>query len=152
MQADSVVSHQQPQSSPFLHQVSGFLRHPDHSPVALRALPPWRQRRRACSDLGLVCFSTCHLVPGTWIELTIPVRHYRERFLGRVVMVRATEAGYDIGLCLAHEEDAARLRIIEQFCHMESYCRCTGTGNRRGARETRARDWVARFAATFPSL
>lgn len=152
MQADTAVDQQ---SGPFQHRASGFLRHPDIYPHELRPLPPWqqwRQQKRPCRGMGIVCHSRRHLSPGTWAELTIPVRDQQECFAGRVVMVRETSDGYDVGLCLESEDDGARLRIVEQYCHMECYCRNVDDDVPKNGHEATARAWVERFAATFPSL
>lgn len=141
------------ESSPFLHRDSGFLRHPEPYPHEIRALPLWQQRRhQPCQGMGIVCHSRRHISPGTWAELTIPVRDQQEVFIGRVVMVRETSAGYDVGLCLESEDDGARLRIIEQYCYMDCYCRNVDHDSRHRGHEASARAWVKRFAAAFPSL
>lgn len=145
----------QPATDPFLHATSGFLRHPDHAPLKLRPLPPWRQwqyHHHANHGPGLLCPGQRYLTAGTWVEITIPLREHEEHFCGQIVMVRATDSGYDLGLLLATNEDTARLRIIEQFCHMERYCRCLDNACPEDHHELHARDWVAKFAASFPSL
>ena len=142
-------------SSPFLHRASGFLRHPEHYPHIVRVLPPWqqwRQQRQTCNGMGVVCHSRRHISPGTWAELTIPVREQQESFAGRVVMVRETDDGYDIGLCLASRDDGARLRIVEQYCYMACYCQNVDHDQRTPGHEAEARAWVEQFASAFPSL
>lgn len=157
MQPQHAVDQHQP--NPFLQRDSDFLRHPDNSPFKLRPLPVWqrwRRQRRSCDGLGLVCHSRQHLSPGTWLELVIPVRDAHEHFTARVVMVRETREGYDIGLRLASKDDGSRLRIVEQFCYMECFCRdldndlhSTGCEPRH---EQSAQAWVEKFAAAFPPL
>ncbi len=143
------------QPNPFLHQDSSFIRHPDNSPFELRPLPLWqlwRQPNPRSDSLGVVCHSRRYWRAGSWVNLVIPVRDEHEHFAARVVMVRETACGYDIGLRLAKEDDGARLRIVEQFCYMECYCRNVDDELQPAGHEQDARDWVATFAATFPSL
>jgi len=141
-------------TGPFRNRTSGFLQHPDFYPHELRPLPLWQQWRRppqTWRGMGVVCHSRRHLRPGSWVQLRIPLRDREECFTGRVVMVRATEDGYDIGLCLSSEQDSSRLRIVEQYCYMDCYCRSVDSARRLSGHEALARAWVERFAATFPS-
>lgn len=153
------------------HVDSDFIRHPTDYPLALQVFSPWqrwRSRQRSArkssqqskQGLGLIFEHSRYLRPGSWLELSIPMRDSCERFHGRVVMVRETVEAYEIGLQILNEEQSSRLRIVEQFCYMACYCRnidCAGEKpgyvefGQSDNHEQQARHWVKRFAAAFPS-
>lgn len=131
----------------------GFIHHPSGFPLRFRRI--WFDALRHRSghgraSLGLAFETSRFVRPGTWIEVSIPLRGVVQRFRGEVVLVRAIDQGYEVGLWLESDDDAARARIVEQICHIECYLRCKG-GDRGGiTRESAAREWVSRFAAGFP--
>lgn len=84
--------------------------------------------------------------------MSIPMRSTTAIFVARVVLVRALTEGYEIGLRLPDTEEGARLRIVEQFCHMQHYCDNDTTAVPDDNREQRARNWVRQNASRFPSL
>jgi hypothetical protein len=132
----------------------GFIRHPVDFPIQVRRL--WfngrsSERPRGGSRLGL-CFDSEDFVrPGSLVELSIPLRGDVQKFRGEVVLVRETGFGYEIGVWLQNESDAARARIVEQICHIETYLReKREREGRQLSRERAAREWIAKFAASFP--
>lgn len=149
----------------FLDRDAGFIRHPRDYPINVhQTSAAWRYRRAQARGPGLMFEHARYLRPGSWLTVSIPLRDGDERFSGRVVMLRETPSGYQIGLHLLDDEQAGRLRIVEQFCYMSCYCRHAGgsqsheheTNNGLAgagtAHEHHARRWVEKFAAAFPSL
>ncbi len=172
MQQTSTVSDSRPVAAttpagqetgqPF-HADSGFIRHPDDYPLAVQVFTHWQQwrsRQQSAQGLGLVFQHSRSLRAGSWLELCIPMRDSCERFHGRVVMVRETLKAFEIGLRVLDQEQTARLRIVEQFCHMACYCHDIDSVSEKPGyaeagqsnnHEQQARNWVRKFAAAFPA-
>ena len=106
----------------------------------------------AQGNTGLLFQSEEYLEPGTAIEATITLKGELEKIRGKVVMVRERDDHYEIGLWLAHHEDASRARIVEQACYIEEYIRDKKL--REGPfvlnREIAAEEWISRYAAEVP--
>ena len=136
---------------------TGFIHHPSGFPLECRRLwfSEWFQRRTSGGALpGLMFNSDRYLPPGALVEISIPVRGELETFRGRVVLVRHNGGHYEVGLHLRHREDAGRVRIIEQICHIETYLNqkkfVDGPYNLN--RERAAEEWISRFASSVPTL
>ncbi len=148
----------------FLDRNAGFIRHPRDYPLHVHGSVAWRYRQAQAQGPGLIFEHTRYLRPGSWLTISIPLRDGSERFNGRVVMLRETASGYQIGIRLLDDNQAGRLRIVEQFCYMSCYCRnaddglshdCKTDSGLVGAgttHEHHARRWVEKFAAAFPAL
>lgn len=132
----------------------GFIHHPSDFPIQARRL--WfeslrRERGHAGSRLGLSYTSEKFIRPGTFVELQIPLRGETQKFRGEIVLVRDTGFGYEIGVWLETDADAARARIVEQICHIESYLNQKRSQEGRPiSRQGAAQEWITKFAASFP--
>ena len=63
----------------------------------------------------------------------------------------ASEKGYEVGMMLLNIEDAHRLRIVEQICHIELYL--SDKRYKEGpflSKEKLTEEWINRFASNFP--
>lgn len=134
--------------------VTGFIKHPDRFPLNSRRLRFWERRKIEFADdsnIGLAFSSAQYQKPGSIIEMTIPLRKETHQFFGKVVMVKEEETGYEIGVWLLNIEDAPKLRIIEQICHIELYL--NDKRYKDGpflSKEKITEEWISRFAGRFP--
>ena len=142
---------------PLRDQQTGFIHHPTGFPLEFKRI--WfggrgNRARMECNDIGLLFECDRHLPPGATLEVRIPLRAETERFRGQVVLVRHNGECYEIGLWVPCREDAGRMRIVEQICHIESYLRQRkySEGPYTINREQVAEEWIKRFAASVPSL
>ena len=132
----------------------GFISHPERFPLQFRRLRFWERSKlelNKTSNIGLTFFSKEHQKPGSILEVTIPTRKETYQFLGKVVMVRESDNGYEIGIWLLNVEDAPKLRIIEQICHIELYL--NDKRYKEGpflSKEKLTEEWITRFAGSFP--
>lgn len=132
----------------------GFINHPERFPIAFRRLRFWERSKiefTQPSNIGLTFSSEEYQKPGSLLEVTIPTRKETHQFLGKVVMVKASEKAYEIGVWLLNAEDAPKLRIIEQICHIELYL--NDKRYKEGpflSREKLTEEWINRFASSFP--
>jgi hypothetical protein len=132
-----------------------FIRHPSDIPMQLQ--PDYQDRKLGvlhnASLGGLACFSHYALPVGTKVRirlyLTLPVFEAE----GRVVWCESTLSGYDVGVAFDDADEAFRVRMIEQLCHIEEYKRRIREREGRLLNgEEAAMEWISRYAADFPIL
>ena len=134
--------------------LQGFIKHPDRFPFHFRRLRFWERskiKNTETSNIGLTFSSKEYQKPGSIIEVTIPTRKETHQFLGKVVMVKESDESYEIGIWLLNIEDAPKLRIVEQICHIELYL--NDKRYKEGpfiSREKLTEEWISRFAGSFP--
>jgi hypothetical protein len=92
------------------------------------------------------------VAPGTPLSVAIDAGGERHRFLTEVVMTRPTDSRFEVGLCVGDEDEAFRLRMVEQLLHIEAYRRrVQEREGRMLSSECAAREWIERYAGSFPS-
>lgn len=134
--------------------LQGFIQHPQRFPFQFRRLRFWERSKietTQSSNVGLTFYSEEYQKPGSIIEITIPMRKETHCFLGKVVMVKESDNGYEIGIWLLNIDDGPRLRIVEQICHIELYL--NDKRYKEGpflSRERLTEEWISRFASSFP--
>ena len=137
--------------------LDGFIHHPTGYPLECRRL--WFKQKNDdpfTDDQGIIglCFiSEKYIKPGTSLEISINLRGETHKFKGKVVLVKSLDTQYELGLWLSNKADSAKIRIVEQICHIEAYLQ--HKRYREGpfiSRERITEEWISRFAATFPSL
>ena len=117
-------------------QLQGFIKHPERFPLHVKRLNFWERSRLDMSSI---------------LELTVPTRKKTHAFKGKVVAIREKDSGYDIGVWLINAEDAPKLRIIEQICHIELYL--NDKKYREGpfvSPEKITQEWIGKYASHFP--
>ena len=135
--------------------LQGFIKHPERFPLKFRRLRFWQSSKiemNENSNIGLTFSSKEYQKPGSIIEVTIPTRKELHQFMGKVVMVKESDNYYEIGLWLLHPEDAPKLRIVEQICHIELYL--NDKRYKEGpflSKERLTEEWISRFASSFPA-
>ena len=136
-----------------------FIRHPSEIPVVIE---PWASEHRPepidshLRDVGLggVSFlvSTTPGI-GTLVRVCIPLVAPPFEALGRVTHVEREDAGNLVGVSFPDREAAYRARMVEQVCHIEQYRRQVWSREGRMLSvEAAAREWIERYAASFPRL
>lgn len=138
------------------HQ-TGFIHHPAGFPLEFKRIwfGAWRTPEDVeCQDIGLLFECDQYIPPGATLEISIPLRSDAERFRGQVVLVRHNGVCYEIGLWLPYRQDAGRMRIVEQICHIEAYLKQKKFADGPYAlnREQVAEEWINRFAGSVPPL
>ena len=143
--------------------LQGFIYHPTGYPLECRRLwfkdknDTYLDEEGGPGSIGLCFVSDRYIKPGTMLEISITLRNepHKEphKFCGKVVLIKSQGEHYEIGLWLANKADSARIRIVEQICHIEAYLQ--HKRYREGpfiSRERATEEWISRFASTFPSL
>ncbi len=134
--------------------LEGFIQHPKRFPLNFRRLRFWQSSKinvSPDSNTGLIFSSKEYQKPGSIIEVTIPTRKEIHYFMGKVVMVKEADDSYETGIWLINSEDAPKLRIVEQICHIELYL--NDKRYKEGpflSPEKLTEEWISRFASGFP--
>lgn len=144
-------------ASPVRDSQTGFIHHPAGFPLEYKRM--WfggagRDGSGESSDIGLIFESDEHIPTGATLEIHIPLRGELEQFRGKVVLVRQSGDGWEIGVWFPCRIDASRMRIVEQICHIEAYLQLKKhqDGPYNINRDKIAAEWISRHAATVPSM
>jgi len=134
-----------------------FIYHPENLSLNTRyikQLPELDQDelKSGKSTLGLCFTSKKHHLPGSNLEITIPVRGDRHKFIGLVVFIRKIEQGYKTGIWLRSQTDACRARILEQICYIDGYLENRQKQSKVPINtDQEIEGWISRNAALFPA-
>lgn len=134
--------------------LSGFIQHPMRFPIEYKRLRFWERGKLDISNpsnIGLTFTVEKYEKPGSILEVTIPTRKEIHQFPAKIVAVKETDQGFELGVWLLNEEDAPKLRIIEQICHIELYL--NEKKYRDGpfvSQEKITEEWIGKFASHFP--
>jgi len=134
--------------------LEGFIKHPERFPIEIKRLRFWERSKIEYSNetnVGFSFFSEFYQKPGDLIEVSIPANGEINYFIGKVVLIIASNEGYEIGMMLLNIEDVPRLRIVEQICHIQLYL--NDKRFKDGPflnKEKLTEEWISRFASNFP--
>ncbi len=132
-----------------------YIRHPSNIPITIASADHDAPEQRSLHNVsfgGLSCGFETYVEPGTIIWLNIPLVKPPFSAKGRVVWCQWHADGYELGVEFMNAEDAFRVRMVEQICHIEHYRqRVRVTERRELSAEQAAREWISRFAANFPN-
>ena len=133
-----------------------FIRHPSDVPIEIQSAPDNDYVQRCTKNVsfgGLAFSSDAAVEPETIIALRFPcLKPAFEVPAARVAWCENDGSQYAIGVQFLNCEEAFRVRVIEQICHIESYRR--EVAQREGrvlTSEEAALEWISRFASTFPN-
>ncbi len=134
-----------------------YIRHPTDIPIAWKlgeVIPPGTEYLSNISEGGLAFFSTVHVMPGSSIEISIPVLHPQLTMEGVVVWCRETEREtiFEVGVRFVNTDSHFRMRMVEQVCYIEHFKKILEeeTGSPVTG-EDAALEWIRRFAKDFPA-
>lgn len=136
------------------HDGRQFIRHPTEIPVEIRPADSAGEQHRVRNlSLGGLSFHANHqLTIGSVVNLRITSVEPAFESDARVVWCRPAGQGFDLGVAFLDRNDAYRARMVEQVCHIESYRRTlVAQEGRTLTPEAAAREWIAKFADSFPN-
>ncbi|MGH9893404.1 MAG: PilZ domain-containing protein [bacterium] len=133
-----------------------FIRHPADVPIQIQCAPDNRFEGRCTQNVsfgGLAFSSATAIEPETFI--TLRLRYLQPVFevpAARVAWCRNEGSQYVVGVQFPDSEEAFRVRMVEQLLHIESYRReVEQREGRQLTTEEAARDWISRYASSFPN-
>lgn len=134
-----------------------YIRHPSDIPIEfdVEGVPVHSEESLHDVSFGGLSFSSkSKIQPGSTISITI--RFVTPPFTSTALVKWCRKRGtnyYDVGVAFTDPEDAYRVRMIEQVCHIEHYKREALTKEgRKLTGEQAAKEWIKRFASKFPKL
>lgn len=72
---------------------------------------------------------------------------------GRVVWCHRKGKQFEVGVTFTGEDEANRVRMVEQICQIESYRkRILETEGRKLSNQEAALEWIKKYAAGFPGV
>lgn len=132
-----------------------YMRHPSSMPVEFRRVGAERRLRNELQDIscaGLSFRAQEPLAEGEMVEVRLAVLEHEVSAHGRVAWCHEIEPGvWRVGLLLSDGQTGHAVRMIEQLCHIELYREQQRQKGRHLSTEEAAQEWIARYAAGFPS-
>lgn len=125
-----------------------FIRHPVSLPIKVSQLAA----EAYCLGIGGLAFRCDQLAePGSFLHLRIPVVTPEFEVDAKVVWCRCAEGNIELGVQFLSADDAFRVRMVEQVCHIESYRQEVSAAQGRELNfEEAAVEWIGKFSAKFP--
>jgi len=106
------------------HTAGEVLSHPEDFPIEVRNTVPWKTwlatlRGTVESAVVLRFFAGDPLLIGSYLRITIPLRHKNNHFEAKVAQVKRLRIGYETWVTIPARQDAERLRVVERICALE---------------------------------
>ena len=125
-----------------------FIRHPVSLPIEVSQAAA----EAYCLGIGGLAFRYERAAePGSFLHLRIPLVTPEFEVDAKVVWCRCAEGGVELGVEFLSADDAFRVRMVEQVCHIENYRQeiCAEEGRELDF-EQAAAEWIGKFSAKFP--
>jgi len=133
-----------------------YIRHPLDLPIEVEVIAEHQLVAVRANNLsvgGLAFFSESEVEAGRVVKLSIHNVKPTFSVTGFVQWCRpSTPHGHEVGVQFADSEDAFRVRMVEQVCHIESYRQYVLEHEGRVLTgESAATEWIQKFAQDFPN-
>jgi Tfp pilus assembly protein PilZ len=135
-----------------------YIRHPSDIPIVVQPKSHQGQLNLALNNVsrgGLAFDCPEPLNTGSVVSIRIRVVKPMFHVKGIVQWCRPKGSGtegYEAGVQFIDDEDAFRVRMVEQVCHIEHYKKeVKTTEGRRLTGEKAALEWIAKHGAEFPN-
>lgn len=133
-----------------------YIRHPVDVPIHIDAKCSQGAvgvRLNNVSVGGLSFRTPRYIAQGVTIRITIDIVEPRFEVDAIVLWCHCIDEEFEIGVEFADAEDAFRMRMVEQVCHIEHYRQQVWREEKRLLNgETAAAEWIERYAHEFPSI
>ena len=88
---------------------------------------------------------------GEVVLVRLPSVNEDAEICGKVIWLAKSAGAYVIGVSFYSENEAFRMRMLEQICHIEAYRKAElASEGRKLSSEEAAAEWIACNAASFP--
>lgn len=133
-----------------------YLRHPTGMPIHFVLsgdLPVCREYLRNVSEGGLCFQAVIPVEPGSCLEVRIPVGDRLFEAMTIVQWCRTVGQAFEVGVQFVDADDQYAARLVEQLVYIEEYRQeLAREQGRQLSSEEAAAEWIAQFAADFPTL
>ncbi len=143
-------------SAPIASERRAFIRHPAEIPIEVRSdlrLTPYKRALGDVSVGGLSFRSAVALETGTLVHVRIAFVRPAFEADARIAWCEQRDGSFEVGVSFLGAQDRFTARMVEQLCHIERYRRETSErlGRALSGQEA-AREWIHRFADSFPEV
>jgi len=131
-----------------------FIRHPSDIPITIEHSHGNIARQLTDIGYGGLSFSSDQALDvGSTIHIRIDVVEPVCEVEARVVWIRPKGKIYEAGVSFKGEDEAYKIRMVEQICHIEHYRQMVQMlqGRELSSREA-AMEWIVRYAHCFPPV
>lgn len=131
-----------------------FIRHPTSIPLDISVDKSTDSTQIKDVGAGGLCFLSQHpIAENTPIQITIPIFEPKFDINGIVRWCNQEGSSFLIGVAFQQESAIFDIPLIEQICHIENYReQCNAEKGMELSSEEAAREWIEKYAATFPKL
>ncbi|MDQ7016473.1 MAG: hypothetical protein Q9N68_08880 [Gammaproteobacteria bacterium] len=137
-------------------QQANIIQHPNNVSLHCQRLDRTARNPQAIQlcDSPQLCFNhSTALQNNTRLELMINIQDKTHCFQVVVINSQAQHDGFHIQVGFESYNEAFRLRMIEQICHIETYREDVyQQQGRQLCYEGAAQEWIEHYASTFPTL
>jgi PilZ domain len=130
-----------------------YIRHPIHMPIEVKCSSTVAQLNLQLSNVsvgGLSFRSPRSFHRGSIVEIKISVRPVF-RVHAVVQWCKAVGESFELGVEFLDQDDAYRVRMIEQICHINQYRdEVHQRSGKRISRNQASKEWIEKYAETFP--
>ncbi len=132
-----------------------YIRHPSDIPIMVRQKSSLGQLSLALNNVsqGGLAFD-CPMALDIGSVVDIRIRSVKPQFNVKGIVQWCHPKGecYEAGVQFVDKEDAFRVRMVEQICHIEHYKKhIRKTEGRRLSGESAAFEWIEKHGAEFPN-
>ncbi len=136
--------------------VRKYMRHPTEIPIEVVQEPNSNRGMKQLHDIsyGGLCFDsqTC-LKKDFLVRIRMKVADAGFDVQGRVVWCRKKSEHFEVGITFTGEDEANRVRMVEQICQIEKYRQqVLKSEGRRLTTQEAAFEWIKKYAAGFPGV
>jgi len=128
-----------------------FIRHPEDVPLQLQQLALTAPAEGSNLPIGLVCPSEIAHCRGQQIRISVPEIAPDLDITGEVSWCRDMDQQYEVGITFSNEEQACRMRMLEQLCHIRRYRNHLEQQGQQLSEDEAALQWINKYAHYFPS-
>ena len=132
-----------------------YIRHPSDIPIEFNVKQVKVEKHLLSNiSIGGVAIRTDERIEiGRLIDLKIDAVSPSFTASGRVAWCLKRGDAYDVGIQFVEPEDAYRVRMVEQICHIEQYKKdIFELEGRQLSGEEAALEWISKFASEFPVI
>jgi len=142
--------------SSLLHAADSVIHHPVDIPLEIQAIAvdAWQQANHNTSACGELAFHFPMMIAvGAVLKVRIPTVSTQDELYGQVIWLAKSAHGFVIGMAFQSENEAFRMRMLEQLCYIENYRQqVLGNEGRHLDTQQAAAEWIEQHAAEFPPL
>lgn len=133
-----------------------FIHHPVNIPIEVSiACHQAEDMISQSSSLGVggLVFLTKHAIsPGTRVWISISYSQFDFITEAKVIWCHKYQHGSELGVEFLNADNAFRLRMVEQICHIENYrLELSRNEGRTLTADEAAIEWVTKYSADFPN-